>query len=177
MQDLNPPLQARAKGPFRGISSFGFRWLVLLWIPVYLMATSCARPMAPEIKGVSKFKINRKNPEKKIQFQVQLDMFNPNRFKVKLLDYDLEIYVNGKKVGEVKGDEKVVMKKLERMTYPLKIRTSLGQVVGGLVGLSQELKDKDLKIDVRVEGVVKAKAHGIAKRKWVKYSREIPLKL
>lgn len=144
---------------------------------VGIFLSSCATPKMPELKKVSHFKINRNNDDRKLQFEMDLNVFNPNRYKVKILDYNFDVFVNGHKVGNAFSDEKVVLKKEETGKLQMQVFTDLGKIAKGFLGLLKTFFGGDQKIDIGLDGYIQAKARGIRKKIRVKKNQPYTLKL
>ena len=129
-----------------------------------LFLASCATPRMPEVRKVSHFKVNRQNEDRKLQFAMDLDVYNPNRYKVKILEYQFDVFVNGQKVGNAFSDEKMVLKKQEKGSLPISIFTDFGKIAKGVLGLLKTFIGGDQKVDIALDGYIRAKARGIRKR-------------
>lgn len=144
-----------------------------LFLTLALTLSSCT-VRSPQFRGISDFKVNRDNPDKKVQFQVGVDFFNPNGFKLKLLRYDLDIYLNNRKVGEAHDRRNMVLKRKAQGTLKFGFRTTLKQVLAGIAGVFGGVATGKRGIDLRISGVVRAKARGIAKNVPIDFTKNVP---
>lgn len=97
--------------------------------------------------------------------EVKLRVSNPNTYKIKVKDYDLEGFVNGNSMGKVKveGDKLVFPKKSEQ-DYVINLKPDVSKIISELPGL---MLTKSAMIDIK--GNVKVKA--------LIFSRSFPINL
>ncbi|HEY8400732.1 MAG TPA: LEA type 2 family protein [Cytophagaceae bacterium] len=92
--------------------------------------------------------------------QVKLKVKNPNKFKIKVSDYDLLALVNKKEMGKITIEEKrIVIPKNSDKTYTFNLKADMAQVaklVPTLLFTNSAL--------VNVKGEVKVKAMGVPKK-------------
>lgn len=126
-------------------------------------AGACKRPVAPVVQGVSDFKLNRKNPDHKMRLQAAVEVFNPNKYQIKLKSYDFNIFLNGKEAGRSSGKETQIMKGNETTVLRFALESDFGKILGGIAGLAGGLFGKKKGVDLRVTGKLRARAMGIGK--------------
>jgi LEA14-like dessication related protein len=120
-------------------------------------------PASPTVQGISKFRVNRNKEEKKVVFQADVEIFNPNRFKIKIIQCDLTLFLNGARVGEAHSQEKTVLAKRTKSLMPIAVETDLKHILGGVLGLLTDLIGGDISVRAKVVGTLKARARGISK--------------
>jgi LEA14-like dessication related protein len=109
-------------------------WLVMLLAFVLGMA-GCTLPLEPRLQGISEFKPHGAREGTQAGITLGLDIENPNRYKIKVLAYDLDIFVNGKQVGKAEHNGKQVMAGMGTSTIRLDVATDIRQMFGGLLGV------------------------------------------
>lgn len=124
---------------------------------------SCKRPVAPEVKGVSEFKINRDNPDRKMRLQMAVEVFNPNKYQIKLKSYDLNVFLNGKEAGRTSGKKTQVMKGNATTLLRFALESDFKKILGGIAGLAGGFFSGKKGVDFRVVGEIRARAIGIGK--------------
>ncbi|MEM7037248.1 MAG: LEA type 2 family protein, partial [Bacteroidota bacterium] len=149
------------------------RLLPLLLLCFVILFGACKVPQAPQVQGFSKFRVNRKNPDRKVQFEVGLDVYNPNRYKLKILDYAVKVYVNDRQIGDATDSEKIVLPRQAGSTVDFGVRTDLKKVLGGVSGMLGGLLRGKTDLDVRVVGTVRARARGITKTVPVDFKKAV----
>lgn len=145
--------------------------LLLFTIVSMLGLGGCKMPLSPEFRGVSDFKLNRKNEDKRFRFRIGVDVYNPNKYKVNMISYNLRVYVEDKLVGEAHEKRKQTIPKLSTETLNFSVQTNLKNVLGSLGGLVTNLLSGKEGLNMRFEGKVRARALGIGKTIPVNYTR------
>ncbi|MEM0999733.1 MAG: LEA type 2 family protein [Bacteroidota bacterium] len=153
-----------------------FRPWILLGLLLALVGQSCRTPSAPELRGISKFKVNRRNAERKVQFQMGLEVYNPNRYRIKLKSYSLKIFLEDVLIGEAQDQDLQVLTKMTATTLDFAVRTDLRKVLGGIGGVAGALLTGKKGLSLRIVGNIRAKAKGIGKTVPVDYVKELPWK-
>ncbi len=149
------------------------------------------KPQSPEVRGISKFQVNRDNEESKMQLEIGLDVFNPNPYVIAVMEHDLDVFFNGKVVGKTAERRRSVLQEKDNSQLTFGVRTDLtkvlggigclvGGLVGGLVGnlVGGQAGGKvsgAKKVDVRVKGFVRARAKGIIKKVPVDFAKSYEL--
>lgn len=135
----------------------------------------CAIPKEPSFQGISKFHLNGKQSGKEPGFSIGVDLHNPNNYRLKVLQYDLRVAVNGAKVGEAHQRGKQVLLRNSTTTLQFDVATDLKQVLGGLLGVISGLLGDKKGILVKVDGTVVAKAKGIRKEVPVSFEKKLEI--
>lgn len=117
---------------------------------VLLFAASCRAPRDLVYQNVQNFSIK--------QGSVAMDvrLYNPNSYRMKLKRADLDVYVNGKHLGKVETPKKITVTKLDTFTMPIMLAVDLKNVLPNMVQLLFTSE-----VDVRLTGKVKAGRHGL----------------
>ena len=136
---------------------------MFIFIFVLLAGNSCKMPIAPEFKGISEFKLNRDNEDNKRRISVGAKVYNPNKYKVKLMAYDFQIYVDDGLVGEAHEKRKQVIPKLSTEILRFSIRTDMKKVMKSLGGLLGNLFSGKRGVEMKFKGTIRARALGIGK--------------
>lgn len=128
-----------------------------------LFSAGCKRPVAPVVQSVSDFRLNRKNPDRKMRLQAAVEVFNPNKYQIKLKSYDFNIFLNGREAGRSSGKDTQVMKGNASTVLRFALESDFGKILGGIAGLAGGLFDGKKGVDLRVTGKLRARALGIGK--------------
>ncbi len=147
----------------------------LLAMLILVLATGCAIPLEPRFEQVSEFKPHGKAGGKEAGITLGLDMHNPNPYKIKLLAYDLDIFLNGNKVGDATHRGKQVMIGKSTSTIRIELVTDLKQIFGGLIGALNGLLGKKQALELEIKGTVVAKAKGIQKKVPIEFKKALDL--
>lgn len=126
----------------------------------------------PEYKGGEKFKFDGIDG-RTVSFSVGATLYNPNGYPLKIKPSDLDLYIDGVKVGLVHLNEKVKLKaKTEtEIMVPLTLELEDGMLfkLMTLVGKSE--------LDLQIEGKVKAGVFLIFKNMDIDQSKTIDTSL
>ena len=109
-----------------------------------------------------------------LEAEIDVEVYNPNPYKLQLVSSDVMLYVNGKKAGKVKLVERVVIPKKSRAVQTVKVYSDLSEVGAGfwesLVSVFFFKKAK-----VKVEGDLRGKALLMGKKVYVNVEQDVEL--
>ncbi len=148
-------------------------WFLTVMLLTLFVFSGCKIPMEPTIKNISEFKLNGKNNGKKPGFGIGLEVHNPNKHKLKILAYDLDIFVGDKKLGNATRKGKQVLLKYSTSTLHFDIETDIKRIFTSIFGALSSLLGKDKRVDVHIKGTIVGKAHGIRKKIPVDYYKKV----
>lgn len=128
-------------------------YLLILLIAVFILSSCNYKEL--EIGSVRNTEILFSSPQEiKANITIQID--NPNAFKIKIKQVDLDLLVNDKTFGRVVSDEKIIIdsKGKHDVVFPLKIRFK-GALGGAVMMLNLMGKNN---VDVKIAGNIYAQA-------------------
>ena len=124
--------------------------------------SSCIQYKEVEVVNINNVRI-KEISTKGIDVEVTMQIKNPNKYDISIVDSDLMLFLSGKKMGIASIKEKVKLKKKSNKEYRFTIQTNVKNIVSGafpvLIGIITKSS-----IDLHVVGDIKAKAKGISKR-------------
>lgn len=146
------------------------KWFLRLLIFVSLFSlTSCFD--IPEFKGVSNFKLDEFKGNH-ISFQLDVDVFNPNGYGIRVRPSVFDVYVNNEYIGKGKLDKSFKMRRKKNTVCHLPITIDLERgIMMKLVRWAQAGK-----VELKLDGDLKVRVAGIPKKEKVQQSKEINLK-
>ena len=126
---------------------------------IVIFISACSTFKAPEMEsfeGISDFKMS----PGKMNFTVNVSIKNPNKSKLKFHPSTVDVFVQGKKLGELSNAENIVLKRncISEVSAPVTAKTERGALIQ-LTTLS--FKDS---VDIKFVGEVQV-GMGIFKRK------------
>ncbi len=133
--------------------------LVVLLTSVLL--TSCFDYEDVEFKGMEGFKIEDRTADN-IKVRLDLRVENPNTYNIKIKKSTLDVYINGKYLGEAKMMNDIKLKKKTEDVYPIYMKTDGRKVLQTALGSLGSIFGGG-NITVRIKGDIKAKVYGIGK--------------
>lgn len=143
--------------------------VVFLAVIVLISVTSCIDE--PEFRGASNFKIDEFNQDH-ILFNVDISVFNPNGFALKVRKSTFDLYINDVYIGEAKLLDKYKMKSKTTTLGNVPVEVKLGQ--GVIFQLMRFIKDDSVKL--RLNGKLKASALCIPNKQDIDQTKTVNLK-
>lgn len=99
--------------------------------------------------------------QKSVKLRVNATIFNPNGYKIKIKKSDLDVLVDGTKIGIAKTLDKVVLPKKATESQSVLIELTLDGKTALMAVMPKLMKGSS---EVQIKGKVKAKALGIGKK-------------
>ncbi len=102
-----------------------------------------------------------------LKLTISIPITNTNTFKVKINDITLDARIDGKYLGVLKSDSKIIIPANTKATYDIDLNLEIKNIILGATTIYKLSKEKDLpRLDL--EGEVKASALLMKKRIKVK---------
>lgn len=148
-------------------------WQYGLLLSLIVQFTACITYKEVEVVdipdvGIKNFSL------KGIDVEVAMQIKNPNNYDISIVDSDLTLFAEGKKIGIARVKEKVKLKKKSNQIYRFTIQTSAADILTGALPVLMGLLLKD-NLDMHIQGDIKAKAKGVGKRFPVDVKEKIKL--
>tara|TARA_B100001093_G_scaffold234138_1_gene224526 strand:- start:2250 stop:2705 length:456 start_codon:yes stop_codon:yes gene_type:complete len=106
-------------------------------------------------------------------FCANIDIYNPNKYNIKLKNGSGEALINSKNIGEIKINNNAVLKSEQTSTIELIIVSSSNQFMKTLFSSIDVIMGKTVKL--KIEGKIKAKVYGLGKQ--ISFSEQQDLRL
>lgn len=148
-----------------------FKYLAILFILFGL--NSCIQYKEVEVVDVPEVGI-KKISLKGIDIEVAMQIKNPNKYDISIVDSDLTLFAEGKKVGVARVKEKIKLKKKSNKIYRFTIQTTASDILSSAIPVLTSFITKN-NLDLQVQGDIKAKAKGIGKRFPVNFTQRVKL--
>ena len=148
----------------------------LIILLVFCLAVACARPQFPEIQEISHLNLNR-GQNKELLLDIGLSVHNPNKFKIALVTYELDVFVNGNEIGHTSSEGKLILNKLSTDDLRFQVESSIQKMLGSALGLLGALFSENKEMKLRVKGTATARAKGFQKKFLVDEEKPFQLKL
>ena len=111
---------------------------------------------------------------KGIKIEVSMQIKNPNKYAISIVDSDLDIYLKGNKMGKAKLQEKITLPKKSNKIHRFTIQSSLKEVSSGILPLMMSIISNKA-VDLQIKGDIKARAKGISKKFPVDFKENVKL--
>lgn len=150
------------------------RYSFVLVLFTFLFALSSCGEVTPlELEKVEKFAVNNMST-KGANLELDLLVNNPNSFKVKVLDYKLDVFINNVRIGEANLDKRLVMPRKSISSQHVNVDLKFKNVLFGALPILASLK-KGKKAKVRLVGDVKAGTFIFRKNIKVDFEKDVSL--
>lgn len=124
-------------------------YISLFTIAITVLMLSCANPRELEYQDVKNFRLMELSMHPKVGMDVQF--FNPNKYGMTMKDANIDLYLNGKLVGNAQLANTYHVPGLDTFLLPVNLTADLQQVLpNALAILANNM------IDVELKGHVKA---------------------
>lgn len=103
-------------------------------IPLLLLACLCAckQPKDLVYRDVEHFSVKHADVKETV-LSMDVRLFNPNKYKVRLKSADVDVFLNGKKLGKMKLGKRVTILKNETTSMPVVVNVDVGNSLLGMV--------------------------------------------
>jgi LEA14-like dessication related protein len=122
------------------------------------LLVSCRQPKDLVYKSVQNFGLQKGKALMDISF------YNPNKYKLKLKNADLDVFLNGAKLGKMNVSKAVVIPRMDTFTVPVSIDVDLKNLLPNALQLAFSSD-----MSVKLQGNLKAGRHGVYKNVPVNY--------
>ena len=109
-----------------------------------------------------------------LSLEVSATIENPNKYKIKVQDPDIDIYLEGNKVGKLQMDAPLTLQKDTTMQYTVPIHTELDGALGSIFPVLLGVMSSNT-IRFGAKGTFKGSAKMISKRIDVDIDQEVDL--
>jgi LEA14-like dessication related protein len=148
----------------------GFRFSFVSLLLIGFLLSGCFTN--PEFKGFDNFKLN-KFQQNVIDFSIDVKLFNPNGYGIKVRPSNFDVFINGDFVGKAKLQKAFKMKRKSESNclVPVSLKLEKGMIMRLLA-----LANLKSGVDIRLKGFVKASVMGIPKKEKIDQSKHVNLR-
>ena len=148
-----------------------FQHIFILFLALNL--SSCLQYKEVEIVNITDVGV-KEISTKAINVEVAMQIKNPNKYAISIVDSDLTLFLKGKKMGTAKIKEKIKLAKKSNDIHRFTIQSSIKDIAAGALPVLMGLITKS-SINLQVQGHIKAKAKGISKKVPVNFKENVKL--
>lgn len=134
---------------------------------------SCFKYEDVQLLEVKNIKLNSLT-QKKIEIGVDMHIVNPNNYKIRITESDLELFIKNKKIGSANIKDKIELPKKSDQTHHIVIVTDTKDIVSGAIPVLLSLMF-DESIELQVKGEIRAKARALSKNFPVDFKERVRL--
>ena len=146
-------------------------FFLLLFIPIVL--SSCWSYDEVELKSMDDVTLVGLSPSK-LSLLVKATIDNPNNYDIKIKDPDIDVYIDGHKVGKLEMDKALVLQKGTVKQYQIPIHTELSASLGSLFPILLGIMASN-RIQFGAKGSIKGSAKMFSQRIDVDIDQEVDL--
>ncbi|MDX1652154.1 MAG: LEA type 2 family protein [Brumimicrobium sp.] len=139
---------------------------ILILVVIISSLTGCIE--IPEFKGISNFKIEKLTQEK-VSFNLDVTVFNPNGFGIKIKRSAFDLYVDEEYIGKAHLTKAFKMKRKKTTVDNVPIEIELEK--GAMFKLARYITKSS--VNVRLKGKLKASVFGIPRKKEIDETKTI----
>ncbi len=129
--------------------------ILLLTLCCMLLFASCMQPKPLVYKSVQHFGFQQHGLSNSI-VTVDLNLYNPNKYSMKLKNTDVDVFVNNHHLGKALVTKKSTIPKLDTFSLPVALTVDLAKVLPNAFEL---LFNKE--VTLKLTGSIKTGKHGI----------------
>lgn len=143
----------------------------LFFLVAALALTSCGMYKEVEVLEVERFDVHEFSADI-VSADVVLKVSNPNGYKIKLVDSDIDLKLNGSKMGKLHLREKLVLPRKDTTVQTLRVTADLAAMEGDFLSNTLSLLFKKTAL-IEADGYVKGRALFIGKKVPIDFEEEI----
>jgi len=143
--------------------------LIIAILPILM--TSCLSYKEIELGDVKNVKLNKSKDGSGANILVGIEVKNPNNYKIKIKKIEADLLVNGKKVGKIALNKKVVLPKKSDQVQDFAVNTQLSNLLSAVPAL---LFGGD--VNLQLKGYIKGKIFILSKKFPMEAEKQISAK-
>ena len=109
-----------------------------------------------------------------VDVEVALQVKNPNKYNISIVDSDLNLFIKGNKMGSATIKEKVTLKKKSTAVYRFTLQSSFKDLSLSSLPVLMSIMGQN-SMEVQIVGDIKAQAKGISKRVPIDFTEKVKL--
>lgn len=146
----------------------------LIFVLVLMLSVSaCSKVESLELKKVEKFAVNNLTAQG-ADIELDLIVYNPNGFKIKVTDYELDVFINNVRIGKAELDQRLVLPKKAESSQHVNVQVQFKNMLFGAIPVLASLK-KGKTATLRLSGNVEGAALFYKKDVKIDFEKDISL--
>lgn len=145
-------------------------------VVLLLSFSSCIEYKEVEITNIKHVKLLEFS-KKGLIVESEIQIKNPNSFKLSVVDSDFDIFVKGSKLAKARIDNNIVLTKNSEEYHTVIMKSDYEDFADGALVKMLGLTMGSREIDFKVDGYITGKAFFIKKKVHVSHEAKVPLKL
>lgn len=137
------------------------------------LLSSCISYKPVMITGIKDVKTANISGES-VELAFNLEINNPNGFRIVLNQYDMDVMLNDKGLGKASSSEKIVIRRKSKASHPFKLSASYKDFIGATVTGLGALLNKE-PVTFKVKGAIKGRIWWLKKTIPIETTQKIKL--
>jgi LEA14-like dessication related protein len=108
---------------------------------------------------------------KSVEFEVQLTIDNPTAFRYRIIDVDLDVFINNEYLGNIRNVDNVLIPGRSSELYTFPLRAEFSSILGSALSMYRFYLDRNA--DIRVSGTITARSFPFTKKIPVNEATEV----
>ena len=129
--------------------------IYLPFLVTILFACSCSHPKDLVYKDIHSFKLGQAGMQQSA-LKMDIRMFNPNGYCMKLKDADVDVFINGKLLGKMEVNGSCAVPRLDTFLMPVILNVDMKNVLPNTWQLFMNSE-----VEIKLAGTIKAGRHGL----------------
>jgi LEA14-like dessication related protein len=136
-----------------------FKLVLASFLAIFLV--SCASLEDIEVGEIEDVNFNRFT-DKTIEFEVVMPIDNPSAFRFRIIDVDLDVYINNDYMGKIRNVDNVLVpsRSSELYTFPLKVEFS--NILKGALSMFNLYLDR--KAEIAIKGKISVRSFPVVRK-------------
>jgi LEA14-like dessication related protein len=109
-----------------------------------------------------------------VAVEVAMQIKNPNKYAIKIVDSDLNLFLKGNKMGTATLEDNVTLKKKSNAVYRFTLQSNFKDIALESLPVLMGLMTQN-SIEVQIVGTIKAQAKGVSKRVAIDFTEKVKL--
>ena len=119
-------------------------WFILL----SALLLSCSGFESIEVGDIDDVRLNR-FANKSVEFEVLMPIDNPTSFRFRIVDVDLDVYINNEYIGNISNVNNVLIPSRSSEIYTFPLRVQFSNILKGAVSMFNLFLDRQAEIEVK----------------------------
>ncbi len=147
-------------------------YLAVLFFLVYF--SSCTPPKMPEVRQITSVKPGKITADS-IEVKVNMNIYNPNKFDISILNYNLDILLNDASLGNTQNSVPMILSGEKSNDVLFTLTAGKNAVSKIILPLLKSLFSND-KVKMTLKGSATFKAKGIRKKFRINHSEQVDVR-
>lgn len=147
-------------------------YLAGLFFIVYF--SSCTPPKMPEVRQITSVEPGKITSDS-LEVKVNMNIYNPNKFDISILNYNLDILLNDASLGNTRAANPIILSGNKNNNVTFTLTAGKNEIMKNVLPLMKSLFSND-KVKMTLKGPATFKAKGIRKQFRINHSEKVDVR-